>query len=70
MDRDLGAFRSDHHDHLEQVPGRVWADDKPAVGVFAGVFKCECMVDCVEDVCDGDAVFVSVTATPCLRADL
>lgn len=51
MDRDLGALSGDHHDHFEQVPGRVWADGKLAVGVFASVFKCECMLDRVEDVC-------------------
>jgi hypothetical protein len=60
VDHDLRAFRSDQHDHLEQVASGVRADEQPTVGVFSGVFDRERIVDCVDDVPVGD---------PCLRAE-
>lgn len=56
MDRDLAALRRNQHDDLEQVPRGVRADDESAVWVSSGVFDCQRMVDCVEDVSVGDAV--------------
>jgi hypothetical protein len=50
MDRDLVALDRDHDDDLEEIPRRVRTDEKPTVGIFAGVFKREGMVDGVEDV--------------------
>lgn len=35
----------------------IGTDDKPAVGILAGVFECERMICRVEDVCISDTVF-------------
>jgi len=48
--------RGGQHNDLEQVARAVWADDEPAVGVFAGVFDEERMVDGVVDVVVVDTV--------------
>jgi hypothetical protein len=56
VDGDLRAFGRDHDDDLKQVARRVWADEQPSVGIFAGILKRECMVDRVDDVWIGDAV--------------
>lgn len=56
MDHELVGFRCRHDDDLEKVCSAVWAEDKPAVGIFSGVFDSECMVDGVEDVCVGHAM--------------
>jgi hypothetical protein len=53
----LGSLGGDQHDDLEHVDGAVWAEDEPAVWVFADVFDGKGMVDGVEDVFVGDAVF-------------
>jgi hypothetical protein len=54
VDRQLGFLGGDH---LEHVDGAVWAEDEPAVWVFADVFDGKRMVDGVDDVFVGDAVF-------------
>jgi hypothetical protein len=60
VDHDLRAFRSDQHDHLEQVASGVRADEQPTVGVFSGVFDREPW---------SIAFTMSWSATPCLRAE-
>jgi hypothetical protein len=57
VDRGLRAFRGDHHCHLQQIASMIGTDDKPAVGILAGVFECERMICRVEDVCISDTVF-------------
>jgi hypothetical protein len=56
VDRDLAVLSWNHHDNLEQIASRIGTDAEPAVW-FSGVFDCQRMVDRVEDVLVGAAVF-------------
>jgi len=51
------AVGGDQHNDLEQVASPVRAKGEPTVGIFAGVFDDERMVDRVLHVVVGDAVF-------------
>lgn len=55
MNGDL-TLVGDQDDDLKEVAGAVWADDQPAVGILAGVFHRERVLDGVDDVCILDAV--------------
>ena len=57
MNGELAPFGGRHDDHLQEIPSPVRADDQPAVGIGAGIFKSKGMVDGVEDVLVDDAVF-------------
>jgi len=50
VDRELGALDGGQNDHLEQVAGPIRPDDQPTVGIFAGVFDSERMVDGMMDI--------------------
>lgn len=58
---ELAALGRDRDNHLRGIPGGVGADEQPTVGISAGVFECERMVDGVEDVFVGDTT-VSLTS--------
>lgn len=67
MDDDLIPFDRLHHDDFQEVPGLVGSDDKPSVGLArvvgygVGIFKGEHMVDGMEYVGVGYAVFAGRT---------
>lgn len=56
MDRELGVLDGRQDDHLKQVARSIGPEDQPAVGIFAGVFDSERMVDGVIDVLVDDTV--------------
>jgi len=60
VDHQLGVLAGHQDDDLEQVAGPIRPDGQPTVGVFAGIFDRERMVD---------GVWMSWSATPCLRAE-
>lgn len=55
MDRELVALGSRQDDHLQEVARTIRPDDEPTVGIFAGIFDDQSMIDGVEDIFVGDA---------------
>jgi hypothetical protein len=45
VDRELVVLDGRQDNHLQEVAGAIRPDDEPAVGVFAGVFDGERMVE-------------------------
>ena len=56
MDRELSVLDGHQHNHLQELAGALRPDDQPTVGIFAGVFDSERMVDGVMDVLVHDTV--------------
>jgi hypothetical protein len=50
VDRELVALGSRQDDHLEEVARAIRPDDEPTVGIFAGIFDDQSMIDGVEDI--------------------
>jgi hypothetical protein len=50
VDRELTVLDGRQNNHLQEVAGPIGPNDQPAVGIFAGVFDGERMVDGVMDV--------------------
>lgn len=51
----LPALR-DEDDDLEEIPRSVRPDEQPAIGVVAGVFDDQCMINGMDDLLVGNAV--------------
>lgn len=56
MDGDLSALKSRQDDHLKEIPCGIRAEQKPAIGVVAGIFDSKGVIDGVENVIIGDTV--------------
>jgi hypothetical protein len=56
VDRELCVLDGHQDSHLKKVARPIGPDDQPAVGIFAGVFDSERMVDGVMDVLVDDTV--------------
>ncbi len=51
------GFDSKQDNDFQEVPGAVGTDEQPSVWFLSNIFNRERMVDSVEDVLIGDAVF-------------
>jgi DNA-directed RNA polymerase specialized sigma24 family protein len=56
VDRELGVLNRRQSNHVQEIAGAISTDDQPTVGIFAGVFDGERMVDGVMDVLVNDTV--------------